>query len=228
VQVRLWNSFLLAFSALLPLINPLGSALIFLGLTSEATPAAHRSLARKVAFNTIIFLAVIELLGSAILNFFGISLPIVQVAGGCVIAATAWGLLNEKDVNANARNKQVEMSAAASMALKDLEQRAFYPLTFPVTAGPGTLVVMLTLSAHASVPHLTTNILNHLGIFLAAVVLSVLIYFCYAYCARITTVISASTAHGILRVIAFILLCIGVQILWNGLSDLLGTVIEKR
>jgi multiple antibiotic resistance protein len=86
----------------------------------------------------------------------------------------------------------------------------------------------LTLSAHASVPHLTTNILNHLGIFLAAVALSILIYFCYAYSARITTVISASTAHGILRVIAFILLCIGVQILWNGLSDLLATVIENR
>jgi len=68
------KSFLIAFSVLLPLINPLGSALVFLGLAGEAAPAVYRSLARKIAINNIIFLAIIELLGAAILNFFGISL----------------------------------------------------------------------------------------------------------------------------------------------------------
>jgi multiple antibiotic resistance protein len=225
IFLLLWNSLLLAFTALLPLINPLGSALVFLGLVGEAPHEIYKSLARKIAINTIIFLAVIELLGSAILNFFGISLPIVQVAGGMVIAATAWGLLNEKDANASAQTKQAEMAVCAEGSLQELEARAFYPLTFPVTAGPGTLVVMLTLSAHASVAPLTSNILNHVGIFAAAVILSLLIYLCYAYAPRITTIISPSTAHGILRVIAFILLCIGVQIAWNGLSELLTAVI---
>jgi len=224
MQVLLWNSFLLAFSALLPLINPLGSALVFLGLVGEAPPHIYRSLARRIAINTIIFLAVIELIGSALLNFFGISLPIVQVSGGTVIAAMGWSMLNEKNAQASAEGKQAELEAPARTGTGYLEQKIFYPFTFPITAGPGTLVVMLTLSAHASNPVLTRNVLDHIGVFLAVVALSGLIYLCYAYAPKITTAISQSTAHGILRVIAFILLCIGVQIAWNGLSVLLASV----
>jgi multiple antibiotic resistance protein len=224
MHVLLWNSFLLAFSALLPLINPLGSALVFLGLVGEAPPHIYRSLARRIAINTIIFLAVIELIGSALLNFFGISLPIVQVSGGTVIAAMGWSMLNEKNAQASAEGKQAELEAPARTGTGYLEQKIFYPFTFPITAGPGTLVVMLTLSAHASNPVLARNVLDHIGVFLAVVVLSGLIYLCYAYAPKITTAISQSTAHGILRVIAFILLCIGVQIAWNGLSVLLASV----
>lgn len=227
MHVLLWNSFLLAFSALLPLINPLGSALVFLGLVGEAPPHVYRSLARRIAINTIIFLAVIELIGSALLNFFGISVPIVQVSGGTVIAAMGWSMLNEKNAQASAQGKQAELEAPARTGTDYLEQKIFYPFTFPITAGPGTLVVMLTLSAHASNPVLVRNVLEHVGVFLAVVVLSGLIYLCYAYAPKITTAISQSTAHGILRVIAFILLCIGVQIAWNGLSDLLKTVLQR-
>jgi multiple antibiotic resistance protein len=64
-------------------------------------------------------------------------------------------------------------------------------------------------------------------VFLAVVVISVLCYFCYAYAPKITRAISPSTAHGILRVVAFILFCIGIQIAWNGLSALLATVIKR-
>jgi multiple antibiotic resistance protein len=102
----------------------------------------------------------------------------------------------------------------------------FYPFTFPITSGPGTLVGLLTLTAHISNRALTPNILAHLGVFLAVVVISVLCYFCYAYAPKITKAIPPSTAHGILRVIAFILLCIGIQIAWNGLSALLVTIIR--
>jgi multiple antibiotic resistance protein len=223
----IWTSFLLAFSALLPLINPLGSALVFLGLVGDAPAAVYRSLARRIAINTIIFLAIIELLGSALLNFFGISLPIVQFSGGIVIAAMAWGLLNEPDASANTRNKQEELEVRNEPDTRALEQKAFYPFTFPVTAGPGTLVVTLTLTAHASEDQgITHNVANHLGIFLAALVLSALVYLCYAYAPAITRKIPPSTAHGFLRVVAFILLCIGVQIAWNGLSVLLTSIIH--
>ena len=91
--ISLWTFFLLAFSALLPLINPFGSALIFVGLVGPAPAAVYRTLARKIAINNIVFLAIIELLGSAILKFFGISLPIIQVAGGLVMpAALNWSV----------------------------------------------------------------------------------------------------------------------------------------
>jgi multiple antibiotic resistance protein len=224
--LQIWNSFLIAFSVLLPLINPLGSALVFLGLVGDAPPKVYHSLARRIAINNIIFLAIIELLGAGILNFFGISLPIVQLSGGIVIAAMGWSVLNEKNATANSRHKQEESDVRDESRAKDLEQKAFYPYTFPVTSGPGTLVAVLTLTAHISERVVAKNILAHVGIFLAIVVLSLLVYFSYAYAPRITKVIPPNTAHGILRVIAFILLCIGVQIAWNGLAVLLTQVLK--
>src|SRR5271168_1464137 len=121
--VLLWNSFLIAFSALLPLINPLGSALIFLGLVGDASPAVYRSLARRIAINNIIFLTVIELLGSAILRFFGISLPIVQLSGGIVIAAIGWSVLNEQDGNKPPRDKREGLELDDEMGTRALEQK---------------------------------------------------------------------------------------------------------
>ena len=222
----LWTSFLIAFSVLLPLINPLGSALVFLGLTGEAPASVYRSLARRIAIDNVIFLVIIELLGATILRFFGISLPIVQFSGGIVIAAMGWSVLNERDARANSRNKQEETEVRDETKLEDLEHKVFYPFTFPITSGPGTLVAVLTLTAHISNKDISKDIQAHVGVFLAVVVLSLLVYFCYAYAPKITKVIPPSTAHGILRVVAFILLCIGVQIAWNGLSVLIGNLIR--
>jgi len=224
--LSLWKSFLVAFSVLLPLINPLGSALVFLGLAGDAPPEVYRSLARRIAINNVIFLAIIELLGAAILKFFGISLPIVQLSGGIVIAAMGWSVLNERDARASYKNKQEETDVRDETRTRILDQDVFYPFTFPVTSGPGTLVALLTLSAHISNRVVTNDILAHVGLFLAIIVLSVLVYFCYAYASKITKIINPSTAHGILRVIAFILLCIGVQIAWNGLETLLSGLIH--
>lgn len=221
-----WSTFWLAFSALLPLINPLGTALVFVGLVGDAPAEMYRKLARKIAINNVIFLAIIELLGSAILNFFGISLPIVQLSGGVVIAAIGWGVLNEKDESAAEKSEAQKAQMQAVVNERLLEEKAFYPFTFPVTSGPGTLVAMLTLTAHIPEGKVMPEVLGHVGVFAAVVVLSALVYVCYGYAPRITKAISPSTAHGILRVVAFILLCIGVQIAWNGLSVLLGTVVR--
>ena len=227
-MVLLWKYFAFGFSALLPVVNPLGSALVFLGLVGIVPPEIYRSLARRIAINAIVFFAVIELLGSALLSFFGISLPIMQVSGGLVLAAMGWSLLNEKDPQTTVNQAHEEVEANQQAKSKSLEQGAFYPLTFPVTAGPGCIVVMLTLSAHASKKTLTDNVLAHTGLLLAVIVLSALIYVCYAYAPQITRKISPPTAHGILRVVAFILLCIGVQIAWNGAATLLTTVLQHR
>jgi multiple antibiotic resistance protein len=227
-MVLLWKYFALGFSALLPVVNPLGSALVFLGLVGVVPPEVYRSLARRIAINTILFFAVIEVVGAAILSFFGISLPIVQVAGGFVLAAMGWSLLNEKDPQSTVDQANAEVESNARAKSSSLEQGTFYPLTFPVTAGPGCIVVMLTLSAHSSKRALSDNVLAHLGLLLAVALLSALIYVCYAYAPQITRAISPSTAHGILRVVAFILLCIGVQIAWNGADTLLTTLLQHR
>jgi multiple antibiotic resistance protein len=214
--------FALAFSALLPLINPLGSALVLLGLVGQAPASVFRDLARKIAIRTVIFLAVVELVGTALLEFFGISLPVVQVAGGLVLASMGWSLLNQHEVKADP-----DRTAVAEDSFGSLEQKIFYPLTFPVTAGPGCIVVMLTLSAHASAKGVVNDVMAHVGVFLAVVALCGLVYLCYAYAPKITANVRPQTAHGILRVIAFVLLCIGVQITWNGIEALLKTVLKS-
>jgi multiple antibiotic resistance protein len=222
----LWKHFAIGFSALLPLVNPLGSALIFLGLVGSAPIETYRALARRIAINTIIFLAVIELIGSYLLGFFGISLPIVQLAGGLVIAMIGWSMLNQKDSEPNPEKTGVASPAVTPAEIDSLQQKAFYPFTFPITAGPGCIVVMLTLSVHATENTLSNTVFAHVGLFLAVILLSGLIYLCYAYAPKIARTVSPATAHGILRVVAFILLCIGVQIAWNGLSDLLKPLLK--
>jgi multiple antibiotic resistance protein len=213
--------FLLAFSALLPVINPLGSALVLLGVAGNAPGPVFRKLARKIAIRTTLFLIVVELVGTALLQFFGISLPVVQVAGGMVLAAMGWTLLQQAEPETSPDQAQVN-----EVSFESLQEKIFYPLTFPLTAGPGCIVVMLTLSAQASTPRILDEAMTHLGIVLAVVVLSLIVFVSYGYAPKITEHISAQTAHGLLRVISFVLLCIGVQITWNGVAALLKTLLK--
>jgi multiple antibiotic resistance protein len=219
----LWKYFALSFSALLPLVNPLGSALIFVGLVGPVPISLYRRLARRIAINVILFFAIIELIGSAVLKFFGISLPIVEISGGLVLAAMGWALLNQQDNSPNAEKLQVEAVVADDVE-ESLLQKAFYPFTFPLTVGPGCLVVTLTLGAQAIHDTIPDTLRSYGGIFLAAITMSILVYVCYANAPRITRAVSPNTAHGILRVIAFILLCIGVQIAWNGTKTLITPI----
>jgi len=224
--MQIWKYFALAFSALLPMVNPLGSAIIFMGLVGSAPVSVYRSLARRIAINTVLFFAVVDLVGSAVLNFFGISLPIVQLSGGFVIAAIAWTMLNQQDPTSSTEKRQAAEQAQARDVEGTLLQKTFYPFTFPITAGPGCIVVMLTLSARIPRKAIPSTF-AHIGLLLAVLLLSSTVYFCYAYAPRLVRVISPSTAQGILRVFSFILLCIGVQIAWNGLVPLLTSVLHR-
>jgi multiple antibiotic resistance protein len=204
--------FALAFSALLPVVNPLGSALVFLTVVGNVPTEQFRYLARKVSVDMVLFLLIFEGGGAALLNFFGISLPVVQLAGGFVLAAMGWRILDQSQ----SATKQSPSSVGNA---GELEDKIFFPLTFPISAGPGCIVVTLTLSAHASRhEELVSNVLGHLGIALAIVALGVTLWLCYAYAPRITQKVAPTTVQGILRVVAFILLCIGVQIASNGLE----------
>lgn len=219
----LFKFFAIGFSALLPVINPLGSALVFVGFVGDAPASVYCDLAKRIAISTTIFMLVVEVVGTGLLEFFGISLPVVQVAGGLVLASMGWTLLNQQR-----SENSPDRTAMGALNFSSIEQQVFYPLTFPVTVGPGCIVVMLTLTAHASVKSsVLANVVAHLGILVALVALSLTVYLCYRYAPRITQRISPHTAHGILRIIAFVLLCIGVQITWNGLETLIKTVLRS-
>jgi len=212
----------LALSALLPLVNPLGDALVFLSLVGSAPAAVYRSLARRIAISTTIFLISIEAGGALMLKFFGISLPVVQISGGLALAAMGWKLLNQEEPD-----EKTTPPAADDLGLRSLEQKVFYPFTFPITAGPGCIVVMVTLSAHATGRGLLPTVTAHAGIVIAVVLLSVAVYFCYGHAPTITARISPQTAHGLLRLVAFVLLCIGVQITLNGVQTIVETMFLK-
>jgi multiple antibiotic resistance protein len=217
--------FALGFSALLPVVNPLGSALVFLGLVGIQPRAVYKALARQIAINMVLFFLVIELVGSYLLQFFGISVSIVQLAGGIVVAAMGWSVLNQGESGVKADATEAARKSAET-SQSDWASKTFYPLMFPITAGPGCLVVMLTLSAHASGRSITADVLARVGLMVAVLLLAVLVYLCYAYAPQITAKISPATVHGILRVIAFILFCIGVQIAWKGLDSLLQPLLH--
>ena len=208
----------LSFTALLPLINPIGSALVFMSMVGVAPANVYKTLARQIAFSTALFLVAIDVAGAMVLKLFGISLPVVQLAGGLVLAAMGWTLLNQKEA-AGAPDPSLQAND-----LHTLQRQIFYPFTFPLTAGPGALVVTLTLSAHASKGTLLHIVFAHLGVLSGMALICVAVFIAYAWAPKITAKISPSTAHGVLRVIAFVLLCIGVQIAWKGLSSLIITL----
>ena len=207
----------LAFAALLPLVNPVGSALIFLGVVGPAPAALYRKLAWRIAVNMIIFIAVIELLGAWLLKFFGISLPILQVAGGLTLAAMGWRMLNAKDA---VPPPVTDIPSNGNAAV----EKVFYPLTFPLTVGPGVIVVVLTLSAHASSHGWSDLMLAHASIFLASLLIAGLVFVSYAYAPVLARKIPGNAFSGIQRLISFILLCIGVQIAWGGMDTLLRSL----
>jgi len=223
-MVLVLQYFGLAFSALLPVVNPLGSALVLLGIVGPAPDDVFRKLARKITLSTVLFLTVFELVGAAILGFFGISLPVVQLSGGLVLAAMGWGLLNQRSPG------DMKEPVAANASEGSLEEKIFYPLTFPITVGPACIVVTLTLSAHAARNQVhggvVGSVLAHVGILAGILAVSLTVLLSYTYAPKITQKISPQTVHGILRVIAFVLLCIGVQIAWNGLDALLRSVLK--
>jgi multiple antibiotic resistance protein len=158
-----FNTFLLVIAAIFPVVNPPGSALVFLGLIRGATPEIHRVLARRIARNSFFVLVCSLLLGALILRFYGISIPVLRVAGGFIVAVAGWKLLSEGS------HKELEASADGISRTELLDQ-AFYPLTLPLTTGPGTIAVVISLGlSRASYTSSTDEIVFVLASLAAAV-----------------------------------------------------------
>jgi multiple antibiotic resistance protein len=206
---------LLVIGALFPIVNPLGSAPIFLALTAGFTDEAYALLARKIALNGFALLAASILVGTNIMAFFGISLPVVQVGGGMVVIAGGWSLLNRKD------DSDAGAVVPKSTSPAEISRRAFYPLTLPLTVGPGSISVAITVGANH--PQNAPRTLYLASALLGAAVVAVSIYFSYRFAEYLARAIGDAAMNIILRLSSFILLCIGVQIAWNGISALLRT-----
>jgi multiple antibiotic resistance protein len=204
------NTFLLVYAGLFPIVNPVGVGPIFLGLTRHCTQQERNALALRVTRNSLLLLIGSLLAGSYVLEFFGITLPVVRVAGGLLVTATGWNLLQSGD------NGDVP-SERAPVRPTD----AFYPLTMPITVGPGSIAVAITLGSQRPRVSDFTHIIILGGAALAGLIaIAATIYVCFRFAETTVGELGEDGTSVVVRLSAFILMCIGIEILWNGYSTL--------
>jgi multiple antibiotic resistance protein len=214
------DAFLLELAAIFPIVNPPGAALVFFGLTRHATPDVRRILAWRIARNAFLVLVGSLTLGAVILRLYGISIPVLRVAGGFIVAVAGWKLLSEGS------QKDVEASQEERPLADPLEQ-AFYPLTLPLTTGPGAIAVVISLGlSRGSYSSSTDEVVLVLSTICAVLVIAVAIFVCFAYADRVQRFLGAGGTDVAVRLSAFILFCLGIQILWAGGSELLHSVVH--
>lgn len=206
---------------LLPILNPFGNAPVFASLLGNVSRDAEKKLARQVALNCFFMLLGAMFIGSHVLMFFGISLPIVRVGGGILVIATGWRLLHEKTSDSDEIRTQVVNKQAQIWSDDEFKVRSFYPISFPLTVGPGSIAASITLGANT--PLRLPDIVISAGSAALGVALTTLVIFlCYRYANSLVRMLGPLGTMVVLRLSAFILLCIGIEIFWHGLVDLLS------
>jgi multiple antibiotic resistance protein len=211
------GAFLLAFPALFAIVNPIGSSLVFNQVTEGKSRAEQIGLARRIAFYSVIILLGSLWLGTYVLAFFGISLGALRVGGGLVVAIGAWGLLMEPQTH---EDRKATDAAPAQDTEDDV---AFFPLTMPFTTGPGSISVAIALSSQRPSSG-EGAIAFFLGASAAAICVSVLVWISYRWSQRVMVLLGQGGARVISRLVAFLLLCLGVQIIATGLQSLAPSI----
>ncbi len=202
-------------ATLLPIINPLAGAPIFLAVTG-GNERLTRIMARRVAINCFFLLVGALLIGGYVLDFFGLSIPVVRVAGGLVVAAAGWRMLNESGQDAIQRSVA---DSTGAISADEIAQRSFMPMSFPLTVGPGTIAATIALGSKR--PEQAINLIPQAAGALVGLTLSAaVIYLTYRYSGSLLNKLGVTGTMVLMRLAAFILLCIGIDILWSGLSEL--------
>ncbi len=210
------SAFLLTFAGLFPIVNPIESAPFFLGLTAGLPAAERRLLARKAAVNGFALLLGSMALGPWLLEIFGIELPVVRIAGGLVVTALGWKLLSDESWS--------EHTGAGVQGAPGRKVGSFYPLTMPLTVGPGSMSVAITIGSRkpAGLPPLSQLAEHALGAFAGVIAIGLSIYLAYRFAETIGRLLGATGLEVLVRLSAFILMCIGIEIIWNGYSTLIA------
>jgi len=195
-----------SFLALFPIVNPLGGIPMFFSLTADFSPEERRHTALKTALYVIAILVTFMLFGRFVLNFFGISLPVLKIAGGLIVANTAWGM-----VTGSSRMTTEESSEALTK-----EDISLTPMAMPMLSGPGSIGVIMGLAAHAD------HFLSYLGMVIGIVALGVTVYLLLGLGGPFVKRLGPGAMGAINRVFGFLILAIAVQLIWNGAADFRG------
>jgi multiple antibiotic resistance protein len=214
------TTFLLALTALFSIVNPLSGAFIFFGATRELDPAVRSAVARWISIYAFCIVAISLYVGAYVLGFFGVSIPVLRVAGGIIVAASGWRMLNAPDATEQRRNetpnpRTIDVSPS---------RLAFYPLTMPLTTGPGTISVAISLGAGRPTGFHAPLLEFFIETLAATALLALLIYVFYRNSPRLAQLIGVTGTTIVVRLSAFLLFCIGIQVSWNGAAELLSTL----
>ena len=213
---QLIGAIFLMIGAVLPVVNPLGDAPIFLAMTPGCDEVTRADLAKRISIYSFFLLLGSMLFGSFVLQLFGLSIPVVQVAGGAVVCALGWKLLADNSKPAEVTLDPVHANLIAM-------GRAFSPLTMPLTIDAGVISVAITVGANHA--HTFQHaIIQLLAAVLGAGLIGLCILLAYRYAQRGGQRIGHTGMMVVVRLSAFIMVCIGVGISWNGVKALLAEV----
>ena len=212
---------LLLVTGLFPIINPPASGIIVLSVVPRATAAERAELAWRITTNSFAILLGSLVIGAYVLSFFGISIPVLRVAGGLVIGTAGWKLLNRPDDD----NDDKTQVSQTQQHVGSLSAKAFYPLTLPLTVGPGSIAVAIALGT--GTPSEGPSAGHFLGVGAALLILCASIYICVRFAGALEKLLGTVGTQVTMRLFAFVIFCIGVQLCWIGLSGLLASVAWK-
>lgn len=210
------TTFLLAFTAFISIVNPLSSAFIFFSATESFDAQLRKRVARWVSIYALAIVVFSLYVGAYVLEFFGISMPALRVAGGIIIASSGWHMLHQADATEERRQE-----GPKSLPKSSASRLAFYPFTMPLTVGPGTISVAISVGANRPNGYGVALAEFIIETLLAAVALSMAIFVAYRNSGWLARSIGATGTTIVVRLSAFILFCIGIQVGWNGASELL-------
>lgn len=218
VTSRWVADFLFGFGALFAIINPYGLAFIFLDRTRGLSEDERADIALRVAGYAFAVLLASLFLGSQILNFFGVTIPALRIAGGLVVAATGWSMLN-------ATSGAAGPHAEATADLATMKRMAFFPLTIPLTTGPGTIAtaIAIGISRTDSLDAMFGSSIVSLAVALAV---TAAIYHAYRKSSAMARLFGEEGTSVVTKLSAFLLLCIGVQIIITGTTDVARTILD--
>lgn len=214
--VQLLGAILVVVGAILPVVNPPGDAPLFLRMTAGCDETTRSNLARRIAVYSFGLLLGSMLIGPLVLRLFDLSVTVIQVAGGAVVAALGWNLLTDESEPSSAAIDTHDASAAAVA-------RAFYPLTLPLTVDPGVLAVGVAIGANHA--HTLDRVLVQImAAIVGAGIVAVSVMFTYRYAERFEQRIGHEGMIIVVRLSAFIVLSIGIQIAWRGIKGMLEEI----
>ena len=207
----------IGFIALFPVVNPLGTAFIVSPYFSELSDKERLNAVKKIAFYVFILCLIVLLSGHWILELFGISVPIIQLAGGIMICKIGWDFLSpsKTDDAVNLSNEKKDLNPETT-----IENKLFFPITFPITAGAGTIAVLITLSAHGAKKDISQYLIYTSSILVAVIGICLLVFICYLNANKLINYLGSHREKIVNSIMAFLIFCVGLQIAVEGITQL--------